>query len=440
MFRNSLLSGFGVLTLLFLSTTLASSQTYMIRQTVSMQGQKMTNTTYVKGPRKRTVNGGMMGMGADVATIEQCDLKQNLKVNDKKKLYTIEPFDTDNDTPTSRPTGVKAKTQPVKKGGTVTYINNITDTGERKQMFGVTARHLKTSMSMEASPDACSKADMKMETDGWYIDLPEFSCPVNFRPQTMPTYQAPQSGGCQDHIVSRSTGSGKLGFPLQETRTMSMGEGQSFSQTTETVEFSRAPLEQSLFDVPTGYSIASDPQQLYGQPDMAAMMRAAQAGNNDDDGGSQSKTNPSFNSGSNSGNMPANFSGTKIAVLMPTSKADGVSTSSLQMFLIDKLSGGNVRGMAVGSEAEAKAAGATYILTSDISKLKQSKAGGLFGAVTGISAAAKFDAQVDYKLVKLADGSMVLSSKAASKSETEANAAAQNILGMEAVAVLGAIR
>jgi curli biogenesis system outer membrane secretion channel CsgG len=110
------------------------------------------------------------------------------------------------------------------------------------------------------------------------------------------------------------------------------------------------------------------------------------------------------------------------------------------MFLIDQLSGGNVRAIAVSSEADARAAGATYILTSDISKLKQSKAGGLFGAVTGISAAAKFDAQVDYKLVKLADGSMVLSSKAASKSETEANAAAQNILGMEAVAVLGAIR
>jgi hypothetical protein len=439
MFRNLLLGGIGVLAVFVLSSTVVSSQTYMIKQTVSMQGQKMTNTTYVKGPRKRTASGGMMGMGADVATIEQCDLKQNVKVNDKKKLYTVEPFDTDNEAPSPRPAaGARPKPQPTKRGGTVTYVNNITDTGERKQMFGVTARHLKTSMSMEASPDACSKADMKMESDGWYIDLPEFSCPVNFRPQTMPNYQAPQ-GGCQDHIVSRSTGSGKLGFPLQETRTMSMGGDQSFSQTTETIEFSRAPLEQSLFDVPTGYAIASDSQQLYGQPDMAAMMRAAQAGNNDDDS-TRSGSNPSFNISGNSGSMPASFTGTKIAVLMPTSKGEGVSTSSLQMFLIDKLSGGNVRAMAVNSEADARAAGAAYILTSDISKLKQSKAGGLFGAVTGINAAAKYDAQVDYKLVKLADGSTVLSSKSASKSETEANAAAQNILGMEAVAVLGAVR
>ena len=101
-------------------------------------------------------------------------------------------------------------------------------------------------------------------------------------------------------------------------------------------------------------------------------------------------------------------------------------------------------GVAVSSEAEAKAIGAAYILSSDISKMKQStggKIGGMFGKVTGVpTGGSPFDAQVDFKLVKLADGSTVLSSKAASKSESEAQRAAEVILGQEAVAVLGSVR
>ena len=87
--------------------------------------------------------------------------------------------------------------------------------------------------------------------------------------------------------------------------------------------------------------------------------------------------------------------------------------------------------------------GLDYVLTTDIVKLKQStagKIGGLFGKVTGTPTAGTYDAQAEYKLIKISDNKVVLQSKAANKSETEAMAAAQNILGMEATAVLGAIR
>ena len=43
--------------------------------------------------------------------------------------------------------------------------------------------------------------------------------------------------------VQRTTGSGKLGFPLQEMRTMSMGGGMTVTQETNTLEFSMAKLE-----------------------------------------------------------------------------------------------------------------------------------------------------------------------------------------------------
>lgn len=416
----------------------AQQVTYKISQTMSMGGmpQPMSTTTYVKGSRKRTENGGMMGMGGDVATIEQCDLKQNVQVNDKKKMYHIEPMDNGSDAAPVRG-GTAARSTPVKKGGTVTVVSNITDTGERKQMFGMTARHIKTSMSMEASPDACMKGDMKTETDGWYIDLPEFSCPLPMRPMQ---YGPGARGGCEDQYVYRSTGGGKMGFPLEQTMTMSGG----VSQAIHTIDFSRAPLDQMLFEVPTGYTAVTDSQQLYGQPDMSAMMAAMKNGNTGDDEPNNSNTSRSSGNMGNMGNSPAsNFNGIKVAVLMPTNRGDNVPTADLQNYLIGRITGGNVMAFAASSEAEARSMGANYILWSDISKLKQStagKIGGMFGRATGAPTSGTYDAQVDFKLVKIGDGSTVLSSKANSKSETDAQRAAEAILGQEATAVLGAAK
>jgi hypothetical protein len=38
-------------------------------------------------------------------------------------------------------------------------------------MFGFTARHLKRTTMMESGPGACSQNKMKIENDGWYINL-----------------------------------------------------------------------------------------------------------------------------------------------------------------------------------------------------------------------------------------------------------------------------
>ena len=70
----------------------AMAQEYKLRQENSVMGMKSESTVYVKGMRKRTEGGSMMGMPNNVATIEQCDLQRTVKVNDKKKLYFIEPY------------------------------------------------------------------------------------------------------------------------------------------------------------------------------------------------------------------------------------------------------------------------------------------------------------------------------------------------------------
>ncbi|MGZ8558767.1 MAG: hypothetical protein ACXWWC_10555 [Chitinophagaceae bacterium] len=48
-------------------------------------------TTYVKAMRKRTEGGGYMGL-ASLTAIEKCDVQRTIRINDKKKLYFIEPF------------------------------------------------------------------------------------------------------------------------------------------------------------------------------------------------------------------------------------------------------------------------------------------------------------------------------------------------------------
>lgn len=422
------------------------AQNYKIRQTTTMNGQKMESTVYVKGSRKRTENGGIMGMGGGVADVEQCDLKRYVKISDKKKMYAIEPFDDGTDTPPTKPVAqTKTPKAKIEKGGTVTYISNITDTGERKQMFGLTARRVKTSMEMQPSPDACMKENMKIESDGWYVDLPEFSCPISARPQVPTMSPEANSGGCRDKINFKTSGGGRLGFPISETRTFAMsGSDMSFTQSVETLEFSKATLDTALFDIPAGYKETQNSSDLYGRPDFAEMMKN-QSGNDDDDEDTPKSPVKNYPSPvNNSASTPKKSGAIRIGVLMPTNKGENISTTNMQMFLIQQLSGGNVEAVAVSSEADARSSSCDYVLSSDFSKLKQSiagKIGGMFGKVTGgdPNAMKNYEAQVDFKLVALTGGKNV-SSKTSNKSESNVDRAAESVLVMEAQQILSAVQ
>ena len=67
-----------------------------IRQRVSMGGQTFESTKMIKGARQRTEQksgaGGAMDFMSQVATIEQCDLRRTVQINDSKKLYFVQPF------------------------------------------------------------------------------------------------------------------------------------------------------------------------------------------------------------------------------------------------------------------------------------------------------------------------------------------------------------
>jgi hypothetical protein len=242
-------------------TGIASADT-KVKSRQTSGGQTYENTSYIKGKRQRTeTNNGQM------IVLQQCDLRRNVTIMPQAQAYMIQPYDTANTMSTS-PASANSQataTAATTKGGVVTSTVTTKDTGERKQMFGYTARHIITTMEMQSSPEACTQTKTKMQIDGWYIDAEfalECDSGVAYRP-----YTPPNSGGCQDRYVTKQVGAAKKGYAVWEKMTMFDQSGaESFSTINEVLEFSQATLDASLFDVPAGYRQVNDFASAYSAP------------------------------------------------------------------------------------------------------------------------------------------------------------------------------
>ena len=120
-----------------------------IKTKQTMSGQTSENTTFIKGKRTRTEM-----MGGVMVTITQCDIGRDLQLNPAMKTYMVNMYE--DGTPVKQGEPTTTKSTEVTKGGTMFVMTTITDTGERKQMFGFTARHIIQTIETESSPDACN--------------------------------------------------------------------------------------------------------------------------------------------------------------------------------------------------------------------------------------------------------------------------------------------
>src|SRR5262249_48985492 len=128
--------------------------------------------------------------------------------------------------------------------GIVMMTTTIVDTGERKTVFGLQARHVKTTMDKQPAPGACDPAKQHIEMDGWYVDLPIQAAPPD-NPQTPAT--------CEDQLKVTQTGDPKaLGFPVSYATTVAGEDGKSTSTSMEIVELEITNLDAALFEVPPG--------------------------------------------------------------------------------------------------------------------------------------------------------------------------------------------
>src|SRR5687767_14884016 len=160
-----------------------------IKTKQTSSGSSTESTTYIKGKRQRTEMGNGM-----LVSIMQCDLRRDLQLAPQTKSYTVSYYTDENGNPTVPVSQETA--EPVKKGGIVNVTTTIKDTGERKPMFGYTARHIIQTVEMESSADACYPQKTKMVMDMWVIDA-EFSlaCTQSYGGRTN---NGGKAGGCQD--------------------------------------------------------------------------------------------------------------------------------------------------------------------------------------------------------------------------------------------------
>lgn len=349
-------------------------------------GQTYENTSYIKGKRQRSeTNNGQM------ITIQQCDLRRNIQIMPQPKVYMIQPYDDASTGTTPNTASTTSQPTAVKKGGVVTSTVTTKDTGERKQMFGYTARHIITTMEIKSSPDACSQNNTKMEIDGWYIDAAfALDCDSsraysNYRPQA--------SGGCQDRYETKTIGMAKKGYPVWEKMTMFGPNGtESFSSINEVLEFSQATLDPSLFEIPEGYREVKDFASAF----------SAGIGTTDTD----TSSTPSSTATANVPSTPAqpttstaNAVGPKRAGVIrfgvPAVKTGNVAewmnaqnlAAAVQNTLKENLKGTNVEAVVIeatgaGIQAEAQQKECDYIVFANVS---HKKGGGGFGGMLSSS-------------------------------------------------------
>jgi len=217
-------------------------------------GQTSTTTMMSNGVRQR------VELGRGVAVITQCDRKQIIQVNDTAKIFVAVPLDAApvQPTPPAAPTA--------KKAGTVEYITTSTDTGERKEISGLSARHITTVVTKNASPDACDKKKERVQTDGWYATIPvQIACGLVSAPPP------PAASDCHDEHRSSSVGEPPPGSPLNYTMTTVGEDGKEVASVKMAVtDLTLAPVDAALLDAPAGYSKATDAKSF-----LEAVERAA---------------------------------------------------------------------------------------------------------------------------------------------------------------------
>ncbi len=410
-----------------------------VRTKNTMAGHTSESAVYIKGARQRSETA--MGPGISLINLMQCDQKRTVQINNSCKVYMVTPTEEDAGkeeaaAPAAKP-AAKSASAKSQRGGVVTYVSATTDTTERKTMFGYVARHLKSSMTTESSPDACTKADFRMEADGWYANLS-----VGLTCSASPGAGMGGRGGpgappdCQDRIRFRRTGPNP-GYPLKATRTIYSG-GQSFTTTTETLELSKDPLDAGLFEVPAGYREVHSMQELMCVGDMQSMMAKAMKGE-------MSEQELAAAAGAAAGARPAASKGAgklRIGVVGFANQTDNpLAMEAPRQRLVDEIIAREVDAVHLDQTtpeeivAEAREKDCDFILYTDVTKIKQGggKLGGMFGKVTGgAGGMGKYEVAVNFRLFATGDEGARLASSASTKGEGEPGEVLASVMSEEA--------
>lgn len=370
------------------------------------------NTTYMKGMRQRFEFPG-------ITMVSQCDLKRTLQIHDATKHYMVvstEPPAAQPAAPAAAPdmsmaqmmAGGGGAPQQKQQGGVITETITLTDTGERKQLFGLEARHIKSVNVRQPGPNACDAKTTTVETDGWYADLPEHaSCPAAAAQAPPPPAPAGQQT-CTDRVVTQQVGDAKLGFALGTVITTTIvdskdkdGKDKDVStMTMDVTDLQVTSLDKALFDVPSGYTEVTNYQALL--PSLA-------------NGGSLAEAVFGSITDGTSAVAPRKPGIIRVGIVDPTSKIDKpmpelmLRGSLLGAFTKAPFEAVPVSGASHDElDKDATQKECDYILVSDVAELKTSKPNKIGGMLKKVSGDANtsneiHEARIDYKLFAVND-------------------------------------
>lgn len=214
---------------------------------------KSEKTVRIKGSRTRTdfvfeKQSGPKMKKVQQTLIDQCDKRRTITFRDDEKKYTVNSY---GDAQPARAVTGKSKRPPAARGSIDVTVTG-TDTGERMKLFGLEARRIRQKITMTPNANSCMKLPMRVDIDGWYVDIPSYSCPL--KPGSL--IQA-DGGNCADEMNIEVKGVQVTGIPVKETKTIETGDSRITVQE-EVVELIKTSLDPALFEAPTGYSPAGN--------------------------------------------------------------------------------------------------------------------------------------------------------------------------------------
>jgi hypothetical protein len=239
--------GIGALTLT------VQAQDLHFKKNISVGGSPVSSTEiWVKGVRERSVTNSPTG---NTTTIRQCDLKRTVTLNDQTQAYLV--TSDIQDEAALKAAALLNGGQTTASAATITQTTTIADTGERKTLLGLTARHLKTTVKVESAANACSQVNQQYEIDGWYADLNKdhTSCQQSLPPVRL-------TDGCNDQIIAHHSGTAKPGFPLTESITLHNADGSTMKIDVATTVMPKQALTADQFDVPATYRQVNSAAEL----------------------------------------------------------------------------------------------------------------------------------------------------------------------------------
>jgi hypothetical protein len=227
------------------------------------------STEYIQADRKREEHRGYAGYclgryGRDIyrpgprtALITRCDLHQAFHVNFDDRQYTACPLQA---VPTREEMLARAEAvpqSPVRPAPTVLVEIETVDTGERRELFGRTARHAITTRRVIPLTGS-TRQESHTVTDGWYIDLDtSVSCEPwwwSSRSGHAHAFASIVKEGEQPPVppvpIFKDIGEPERGYALLSRSTT---DGNVFE--VEVTHLSTAAIDPSLFDVPPNFSL-----------------------------------------------------------------------------------------------------------------------------------------------------------------------------------------